>query len=56
MHSQREPITVANASEFLSLSNVVCVGGSWLTPKGLLAAADWPAIEHLARATATLRV
>lgn len=48
-------ITPASALGFLAQSNVLCIGGSWLTPKNRLVAADWPAIEHLARATAALR-
>ncbi|MHB1199523.1 MAG: bifunctional 4-hydroxy-2-oxoglutarate aldolase/2-dehydro-3-deoxy-phosphogluconate aldolase [Polaromonas sp.] len=42
-------ITAANAAEFLALSNVVCVGGSWLTPAGALARGDWAHITALAR-------
>ena len=48
-------ITPASAPDFLAQPNVLCIGGSWLTPRGLLAQNDWPAIEHLARATAALR-
>jgi 2-dehydro-3-deoxyphosphogluconate aldolase/(4S)-4-hydroxy-2-oxoglutarate aldolase len=48
-------ISPATAPDFLALANVLCIGGSWLTPKNLLAAGDWAAVEHLARATATLR-
>ena len=48
-------ISPATAPDFLAQPNVLCIGGSWLTPKGLLAARDWAAVEHLARATATLR-
>ena len=48
-------ITPATAPPFLAQPNVLCIGGSWLTPAGLLAAGDWGAIEHLARATTTLR-
>ena len=48
-------IAPASAPEFLAQPNVLCIGGSWLTPKGLLAQKDWSAIEHLARATAALR-
>lgn len=47
-------IGLANATEFLSLPNVVCVGGSWLTPADKLAASDWAGIEALAREAATL--
>lgn len=48
-------ITPASAPDFLAQPNVICIGGSWLTPKGLLEQHDWAAIEHLARATAALR-
>ncbi|MGF6711105.1 2-dehydro-3-deoxyphosphogluconate aldolase/(4S)-4-hydroxy-2-oxoglutarate aldolase [Luteibacter sp. W1I16] len=47
-------ISLANATEFLSLPNVVCVGGSWLTPADKLASSDWAGIEALAREAATL--
>lgn len=48
-------INAANAPEFLALPNVVCVGGSWLTPKDKLLAGDWAGIEELARAAAALQ-
>ncbi|MBB3226718.1 2-dehydro-3-deoxyphosphogluconate aldolase/(4S)-4-hydroxy-2-oxoglutarate aldolase [Luteibacter sp. Sphag1AF] len=48
-------ISLANARDFLSLPNVVCVGGSWLTPAALLASGDYAAIEALAREAAALR-
>jgi 2-dehydro-3-deoxyphosphogluconate aldolase / (4S)-4-hydroxy-2-oxoglutarate aldolase len=41
-------VTAANASELLSLANVVCVGGSWLTPADALAQGDWARITQLA--------
>ena len=41
-------VTPGNAAEFLSLSNVVCVGGSWLTPADALANGDWARITALA--------
>jgi 2-dehydro-3-deoxyphosphogluconate aldolase/(4S)-4-hydroxy-2-oxoglutarate aldolase len=47
-------ITAATAPEFLALPNVGCVGGTWLTPRDRVAAADWPAITRLAQATAAL--
>jgi len=47
-------ISLASAPDFLVLPNVICVGGSWLTPANLLAAGDWPAIELLAREAAGL--
>lgn len=48
-------VTAQNAPGYLRLSNVVCVGGSWLTPSALMHARDWPAITALARAAAALR-
>ena len=47
-------ISLTNAADFLALPNVVCVGGSWLTPADKLAAGDWAAIELLAREAASL--
>lgn len=48
-------VTLQNASDFLALPNVVCVGGSWLVPADALAQADWARITQLARDTQTLR-
>jgi len=48
-------ISVASAVDFLALPNVLCVGGSWLTPADRLATGDWAGIEQLARAAASLR-
>ncbi len=42
-------VTPQNAVEFLSLSNVACVGGSWLVPADALAQGNWARIEQLAR-------
>jgi 2-dehydro-3-deoxyphosphogluconate aldolase/(4S)-4-hydroxy-2-oxoglutarate aldolase len=47
-------ISPATAPEFLALPNVVCVGGSWLTPRDAMAAGDWDQIERLAREAAAL--
>ena len=47
-------VTDANAAEFLALSNVVCVGGSWLTPADAVASGDWERITQLARAACQL--
>lgn len=47
-------IGVDNAADFLALPNVLCVGGSWLTPEDQLARADWAGIEQLAREAAGL--
>lgn len=47
-------VSAATAPDFLALDNVVCVGGSWLTPADAVAAGDWPRITALARAAAAL--
>ncbi|TAM02897.1 MAG: bifunctional 4-hydroxy-2-oxoglutarate aldolase/2-dehydro-3-deoxy-phosphogluconate aldolase [Paraburkholderia sp.] len=47
-------ITPETAPNFLALPNVVCVGGSWLTPKAALAAQDWAEVTRLARAASEL--
>lgn len=41
-------VTAANAPEFLALPNVLCVGGSWLTPAGTLARGNWSHVTALA--------
>jgi 2-dehydro-3-deoxyphosphogluconate aldolase/(4S)-4-hydroxy-2-oxoglutarate aldolase len=47
-------VSPANAAELLVLSNVVCVGGSWLTPQEAVQAGDWARITELAREAAQL--
>ncbi len=39
----------SNADEFLQLPNVMCVGGTWMTPNDLIAQQDWNAIEALSQ-------
>jgi 2-dehydro-3-deoxyphosphogluconate aldolase/(4S)-4-hydroxy-2-oxoglutarate aldolase len=48
-------ISPETAPQFLACRNVVCVGGSWLTPKDALAAGDWARITELAKSAAALR-
>jgi len=48
-------ITVANAPSYLSLPNVGCVGGSWLTPPDALATGDWSLVRERAALAASLR-
>ncbi|HWJ11959.1 MAG TPA: bifunctional 4-hydroxy-2-oxoglutarate aldolase/2-dehydro-3-deoxy-phosphogluconate aldolase [Nocardioides sp.] len=48
-------ITPASAPSYLSLPNVGCVGGSWLTPADAVAAGDWERISKLAAEAAALR-
>lgn len=47
-------ITQDNAPAYLSLPNVDCIGGSWLTPRDTLAAGEWGHVEALARHAAEL--
>ena len=48
-------VTPENAADYLTLSNVVCVGGSWMLPQDKIAAGDWAGIEAAAKAAAALR-
>jgi 2-dehydro-3-deoxyphosphogluconate aldolase/(4S)-4-hydroxy-2-oxoglutarate aldolase len=48
-------IDAAAARRYLSLPNVLCVGGSWVAPGAAVAAGDWRKITELARAAAALR-
>lgn len=47
-------IDAASAPAFMALSNVACVGGGWVAPKGLIDAGDWAGITELASAAAAL--
>lgn len=42
-------IHAGNAAEFLALSNVACVGGSWIVPTDAIQQGHWARIEQLAR-------
>jgi 2-dehydro-3-deoxyphosphogluconate aldolase / (4S)-4-hydroxy-2-oxoglutarate aldolase len=48
-------ISPATARAFLTLANVGCVGGTWLTPRELVAARDWSKVELLASEAAGYR-
>lgn len=41
-------ISPSNAAEYLALSNVACVGGSWMAPVDLVDAEDWTEITRRA--------
>jgi 2-dehydro-3-deoxyphosphogluconate aldolase/(4S)-4-hydroxy-2-oxoglutarate aldolase len=47
-------VHAGNAAELLALPNVVCVGGSWLTPSDAVKAGDWARITQLAAEAARL--
>ena len=46
-------VTPENADDYLSLSNVLCVGGSWIAPRDAIEAENWSAIEALAKSAAS---
>ncbi len=48
-------ISIKNVNDYLSLSNVLCCGGSWVAPSDLVDAGDWDGIEALAREAAALK-
>ncbi|ATP12732.1 2-dehydro-3-deoxy-phosphogluconate aldolase [Bartonella henselae] len=43
-----------NAAQWLQLSNVFCIGGSWIAPRNLITAKNWHAISALAQTAAQL--
>ena len=47
-------VSLANATNYLKLPNVLCVGGSWVAPANLVEKEDWASIEILAREAAAL--
>ena len=49
-------ITPGNVANYLALDHVAAVGGSWLTPRDLLAERDFEAIGRLARDAARIAV
>lgn len=48
-------IGLASAADYLALPNVICIGGSWLTPADALRAGDWRRIATLAAEAAALK-
>ena len=42
-------INASNASEYLALPNVLCVGGSWMLQADVIAAGDWVSIRNSTR-------
>jgi 2-dehydro-3-deoxyphosphogluconate aldolase/(4S)-4-hydroxy-2-oxoglutarate aldolase len=44
-----------NAPDYLALSNVACVGGSWMAPAELVDAGDWAEITRRAAVAAALK-
>ena len=48
-------VSMENVTDYLSLPNVLCCGGSWVAPRAMLEAGDWAGVEALARNAAPLR-
>jgi 2-dehydro-3-deoxyphosphogluconate aldolase/(4S)-4-hydroxy-2-oxoglutarate aldolase len=48
-------VTPESAHAYLALANVVCVGGTWLAPKNVVAQRNWSHIAELARAASRLK-
>jgi 2-dehydro-3-deoxyphosphogluconate aldolase/(4S)-4-hydroxy-2-oxoglutarate aldolase len=48
-------VSLSNANDYLSLPNVICVGGSWVAPMDLVTAGDWAGITALAAQAAALQ-
>lgn len=47
-------VSLSNARDYLSLSNTLCVGGSWVAPKDKVEQGDWAGITALALEAANL--
>jgi len=47
-------VSLSNATDYLSLSNVICAGGSWVAPADKVTSGDWSGIEQLARQASRL--
>ena len=48
-------VTPENAKDYLSLPNVLCVGGSWIASSDLVNAGKWSEIEERARVASGLK-
>jgi 2-dehydro-3-deoxyphosphogluconate aldolase / (4S)-4-hydroxy-2-oxoglutarate aldolase len=48
-------ITPDTASNYLRLSNVITIGGSWMAPKAKVQAGDWAGIQALAKLASQLK-
>ncbi|GAA8191404.1 bifunctional 4-hydroxy-2-oxoglutarate aldolase/2-dehydro-3-deoxy-phosphogluconate aldolase [Helicobacter pylori] len=48
-------ISIDNMHSYLNLENVLCVGGSWLTPKNLIQNKEWDKITEICKRSLVLR-
>jgi len=46
-------VSAKNAPDYLSLPNVLCVGGSWVAPKDAVSGGDWDTVTALAKEAAS---
>ncbi len=49
-------ITPESAPRYLKLPNVICIGGSWMVNRAMIAAGDWSAITAAAAQAAALNI
>ncbi|MGR3464688.1 bifunctional 4-hydroxy-2-oxoglutarate aldolase/2-dehydro-3-deoxy-phosphogluconate aldolase [Limimaricola sp.] len=47
-------VSLRNAHDYLALENTLCVGGSWVAPKEMVASGNWDGITSLAAEAAAL--
>ncbi len=48
-------ISIDNMHSYLNLENVLCVGGSWLTPKNLIQNKEWDKITEICKRSLALK-
>ncbi|GAA7081710.1 bifunctional 4-hydroxy-2-oxoglutarate aldolase/2-dehydro-3-deoxy-phosphogluconate aldolase [Helicobacter pylori] len=48
-------ISADNMHSYLNLENVLCVGGSWLTPKNLIQNKEWDKVTEICKRSLALR-
>ena len=48
-------ISLTNARDYLAMSNILCVGGSWVAPKEAMALGNWAEVTRLAAQACDLR-
>jgi 2-dehydro-3-deoxyphosphogluconate aldolase/(4S)-4-hydroxy-2-oxoglutarate aldolase len=48
-------IGLKNAPDYLGLTNILCVGGSWVAPRDAMATGDWARVTALAAEARALR-
>ena len=49
-------VTPVNAMDYLNMSNVACIGGSWITPLDLQVKRDFEAIRQIGSDAVSLLV